>query len=60
MRDNDRAMDWLTKAFDERSFNMVYLKVHPIYDPLRQDPRFIALLRQDPRFIALLRRMQFP
>jgi TolB-like protein/Tfp pilus assembly protein PilF len=48
--DNDRAMDWLTKAFDERSFNMVYLKVHPIYDPLRQDPRFIALLR----------RMQFP
>ena len=48
--DNDRAMDWLTKAFDERSFNMVYLKVHPIYDPLRQDPRFGTLLR----------RMQFP
>jgi len=48
--DNDRAMDWLAKAFDERSFNMVYLKVHPIYDPLRQDPRFVTLLR----------RMQFP
>jgi TolB-like protein/tRNA A-37 threonylcarbamoyl transferase component Bud32/Flp pilus assembly protein TadD len=44
--DNDRAMDWLAKAFDERSFNMVYLKVHPGYDPLRQDPRFIALLRR--------------
>ena len=48
--DTDRAVDWLLKAFSERSFNMVYLKVHPIYDPLRQDPRFIALLR----------RMQFP
>ncbi len=48
--DNDRAMDWITKAFDERSFNMVYLKVHPIYDPLRQDPRFVALVRK----------MQFP
>jgi TolB-like protein/Tfp pilus assembly protein PilF len=48
--DNDRAMDWINKAFDERSFNMVYLKVHPIYDPLRQDPRFVALLH----------RMQFP
>jgi TolB-like protein/Tfp pilus assembly protein PilF len=50
LADNDRAMDWLTKAFDERSFNMVYLKVHPIYDPLRQDPRFVALVRK----------MQFP
>jgi TolB-like protein/Tfp pilus assembly protein PilF len=48
--DNDRAMDWFEKAFDERSFNMVYLKVHPGYDRLRQDPRFLALLR----------RLQFP
>jgi eukaryotic-like serine/threonine-protein kinase len=48
--DNDRAMDWFQKAFDERSFNMVYLKVHPGYDRVRQDPRFLALLR----------RMQFP
>jgi tetratricopeptide (TPR) repeat protein len=48
--DNDRAMDWLAKAFAERSFNMVYLKVHPGYDRLRQDPRFTALLR----------RLQFP
>ena len=36
----------LTKAFEERSFNMVYLKVHPIYDPLRQDPRFVAMVRK--------------
>jgi tetratricopeptide (TPR) repeat protein len=48
--DMDRAMDWLEKAPVERSFNMVYLKVHPIYDPRRQDDRFAILLR----------RMQFP
>jgi TolB-like protein/Tfp pilus assembly protein PilF len=46
----ERAIDWLEKAVDERSFNMVYLKVHPGYDPLRQNPRFVALLR----------RMRFP
>ena len=44
--DADRAMDWLQKAFEERSFSMVYLKVHPGYDGLRQDPRFIELLRK--------------
>src|SRR5262245_3702095 len=27
--DSDRAMEWLQKAYDERSFAMVYLKVHP-------------------------------
>ena len=44
MGDADRAMEWLTKAYEERSFAMVYLKVHPGYDALRQDPRFLALL----------------
>ncbi len=42
--DHDRAMDWLQKAFDERTFSMAYLKVHPAFDPIRQDPRFINLL----------------
>jgi tetratricopeptide (TPR) repeat protein len=42
--DHDRAMEWLEKAFEERSFAMVYLKVHPAYDPIRRDPRFLNLL----------------
>lgn len=42
--DHDRAIDWFQKAYDERSFSMVYLGVHPAYDPLRQDPRFGKLL----------------
>jgi len=44
--DHDRAMDWFQKAYDERSFSMVYLGVHPAYDPLRQDPRFGKLLEK--------------
>ncbi len=40
----DRAMDWLEKAYADRSFSLVYLKVHPAYDPLRQTPRFLNLL----------------
>ncbi|HEY7284535.1 MAG TPA: protein kinase [Vicinamibacterales bacterium] len=44
--DADRAMEWLQKAYDERSFAMVYLKVHPGYDALRQDPRFLEMLRR--------------
>ena len=46
MGDNDRAMDWLQKAYDERSFAMVYLGVHPAYDPIRHDPRFLKLLEK--------------
>ncbi len=40
----DRAMDWLEKALADRSFSLVYLKVHPAYDALRQTPRFLNLL----------------
>ncbi len=46
MGDHDRAMDWLQKAYDERSFAMVYLGVHPAYDPIRHDPRFLKLLEK--------------
>jgi len=42
--DRDRAFAWLEKAYQERSFAMVYLKVHPAYDPIRADPRFVDLL----------------
>jgi TolB-like protein/DNA-binding winged helix-turn-helix (wHTH) protein/Tfp pilus assembly protein PilF len=40
---NDLAMDWLEKAFADRSNGLVFLKVEPELDPLRTDPRFIAL-----------------
>jgi len=44
--DKDRAFTWLEKAFQERSYVMAYLKVVPMLDPLRADPRFNDLLRR--------------
>ena len=44
--DYERAWDWLDRAFDERSKILLHLKVHPFFDPLRNDPRFAALERR--------------
>jgi len=43
--DNDRAIDWLEKAYEERNPNLPYIGL-PFYDPLRSDPRFQDLLRR--------------
>jgi TolB-like protein/DNA-binding winged helix-turn-helix (wHTH) protein/Tfp pilus assembly protein PilF len=40
---NDQAMEFLRKAFDDRSNGMVFMKVEPLLDTLRPDPRFLAL-----------------
>jgi eukaryotic-like serine/threonine-protein kinase len=42
----DRAFEWLNKAIDGREGQMLYLKVSPIYNPLRSDPRFQDILRR--------------
>ncbi len=44
--EKDRALEWLGKAFEEQSGDMVYLKVEPRMDGLRSDARFQALLRR--------------
>jgi tetratricopeptide (TPR) repeat protein len=46
LRENSKAMDWLEKAYEGRSVWMCWLKVEPIYDPLRSDPRFQALYKK--------------
>ena len=43
MGDNGKAIDWLEKAYAERSIWIGWLKVQPMLDPLRSDPRFQAL-----------------
>jgi tetratricopeptide (TPR) repeat protein len=44
--DKDQAFLWLEKACDERSNYVAYLKVFPILDPLRSDPRYADLIRR--------------
>jgi TolB-like protein len=46
VRDVDRAVSWYQRGLDERSSNMIYLKVNPLSDPVRNDARFQALLYQ--------------
>ena len=43
--ERDRTLEWLRKAYDRHSDYLVVLKVEPIFDPLRSDPRFKELLR---------------
>jgi hypothetical protein len=42
----DAALDWLERAADERQAGYYFPSVHPIFDPLRSHPRFVALMRR--------------
>jgi tetratricopeptide (TPR) repeat protein len=44
--ETEKAMEWLRKGVEERSYWMTMLKVDPVYDPIRSDPRFQALLKR--------------
>ncbi len=42
--DEDQALTWLDRAYEERSHWLVYLKAWPLFDELRADRRFAVLL----------------
>lgn len=42
----DTAFEWLDRAVDERDIHILHLTAKPVYDPIRADPRFHALLRK--------------
>ena len=44
--DHDQAFSWLHRAVEERDGQMAWLNVFALYDPLRSDPRFQALLQR--------------
>jgi serine/threonine-protein kinase len=41
-----KALDWTERAVDERRGWVAYLRVHPVVDSLRGEPRFDALLKR--------------
>ena len=44
--DRDRALESLERAYREHSNIILLLKTHPLYDPIRNDPRFVELSRR--------------
>jgi len=44
--DRNRGFKWLTRACDDRSFDLLALRVDPRFDPLRDDNRFAAVAQR--------------
>lgn len=46
MGDWEQALDWLEKAYEERADGLTWINVEPMFDGLRQQPRFQALVKK--------------
>ncbi len=46
LREYDRAFEFLEKTLEERGAPLAWLRADPTHDPLRDDPRFTALLEK--------------
>jgi tetratricopeptide (TPR) repeat protein len=46
LKDKDRTFEWLDKAYEVNSPTMAVLNRHPVFDYLRSDKRFAALLQK--------------
>jgi tetratricopeptide (TPR) repeat protein len=44
--DEDQALAWLNKAYEAHSSSLFYLKVSPLWDSIRTDPRFQDLVHR--------------
>jgi tetratricopeptide (TPR) repeat protein len=44
--ENEQAFAWLEEAYKEQSNMLKFVKVHPLFDPLRGDPRFVDLVHR--------------
>lgn len=46
MKDNDRAIEYLNKALDARHPGLVLIRIEPMFDGVRGDDRFKALIKR--------------
>ena len=46
LKDNDKAIEYLNKAFDARHPGLVLIRIEPMFDGLRGDERFKVLIRR--------------
>ena len=46
LKEKDQAFQWLEQAYNDRSWQLVFLNVDPRFDGLRSDRRFEALLQR--------------
>ena len=44
--EKDEAFKWAERMFEEQDFVVLGLKVNPVFDSLRPDPRYALLLRR--------------
>src|SRR5438874_12902037 len=46
LRNIDQVFFWLERAYEDRRGWLTYLKVDPIFDPVKDDPRFAELVQR--------------
>ena len=46
LADKEQTISWLKKGYEERNDDMIYMKIEPVLDPVRSDPRFQDLIRR--------------
>ena len=46
LNDKEKGLEWLEKAYEEKSGSVRYLKMEPRLQNLRNEPRYIALMRK--------------
>jgi len=44
--ETDLGFRWLQKALEDRSFDLISIKVDPRFDTLKTDPRFETIVRR--------------
>ena len=44
--ENDTGFEWLDRAWEAHDARMGFLGIHPAFDPVRSDPRYIEWCRR--------------